>query len=54
MGDAEEERTLTEHFRELVSRDPVKTSVVDITKLGIMEVTREKRNRNIREQIGMV
>ena len=54
MDSMEEEKKLAEHFKKLTARDPVKTSFVDITKLGIMEVTREKRYRNILEQMGIV
>lgn len=54
MESKEEEEELIRFFRDLTSNDPVRTSVVDITKLGIMEVTREKRYRNIREQIALL
>ena len=51
MDSKKDEEELMRYLREVVKEDPVRTSVVDITKLGIMEVTREKRNRNIYEQL---
>ena len=47
MRSAEEEKKLIAHFKALAAMDPVRTNVVDITPLGIMEVTREKRYRSI-------
>lgn len=42
---------LIEEFRSYVKRDNISTEVIDITRLGIMEVTRKKRGRSLREQI---
>ncbi len=38
----EKESELMKHFSEVLSYDPVKTVLVDITKLGLVEVTRKK------------
>lgn len=42
---------LIEEFKSYVKRDNISTEVIDITRLGIMEVTRKKRGRSLREQI---
>lgn len=41
---------LMRHLRSLVKRDRVKTTVVDMTPLGLVEITREKINKSLREQ----
>ncbi len=47
-------RQLIEEFKSYVKRDNISTEVIDITRLGIMEVTRKKRGRSLREQIKCV
>ena len=37
-------------MKELVQTDPVHTTVVDITPLGLMEITRKKVNKTLAEQ----
>lgn len=37
-------------LRDLVRKDKTKTHVVDITALGLMEITRKKQNRPLKEQ----
>lgn len=42
---------LTEYMKTLLKKDPVPSYVVDITGLGLMEVTRKKKNRSLAEQM---
>ncbi len=48
--DGDNERLLAA-MREYVRHDPVKTEVVDLTKLGLMELTRKKMRRPLHEQV---
>lgn len=43
---------LLNHFRQYLNLDVVKTTLVDMTPLGIVEVTRQKGKRPLHEQIG--
>lgn len=47
----EDKRFLMNHLSELLSNDPVKTSVVDMTKLNLVEITRKKIRKPLYEQI---
>ena len=49
-----QERTLEviRRLKECLEKDPVRASFVDLTALGIAEVTREKRRRPLREIMG--
>ncbi|MBR5579029.1 MAG: ribonuclease E/G [Lachnospiraceae bacterium] len=38
-------------FSNLVKEDPIKTNVIDMTPLGLVEVTRKKVHRSLREQM---
>lgn len=51
--DLEEERriVLMNHLRTLFAKDPVKTSLIDMTKLNLVEVTRKKVRKPLWEQI---
>lgn len=51
MREKENEAVLLRTMKSLVKSDPVKTTVVDITLLGIMEITRKKEEKSLREQI---
>ncbi len=42
---------LLEHFKNEVRNDPIQTELVDITKLGLVEVTRKKVHKCIAEQL---
>ena len=42
---------LMQYLRKCLSKDPVKTAVVDMTALGLVEVTRKKTKRPLHEQI---
>lgn len=50
MDSKEKEEQLLHFLRELVRRDKIKTLVVDITPLGLVEITRKKRHKPLREQ----
>ena len=45
MGSAEEEQNLLVYLKECLEKDPVKTRLVDMTALGIVEITRKKESR---------
>lgn len=45
MGSAEEDQNLLMYLRECLEKDPVKTRLVDMTALGIVEITRKKESR---------
>lgn len=47
----EDSRRLMEELSQAVAGDPVKTSVVDMTRLGLVELTRKKVLRPLHEQI---
>ena len=51
MEDRESGRELLDYLRNLVRDHRVKTTVVDITPLGLVEITRKKRSRPLAEQI---
>ena len=51
MKDPARKKALVEEFRALTKEDPVKTTVVDMTPLDILEVTREKGRRSLAEQL---
>ena len=50
MEDQKSGRELLEHLRKLVQFDRVKTTVVDITPLGLVEITRKKTSPPLAEQ----
>lgn len=50
MGDRRQKDELLNLMRELTKEDPVSTRVVDITALGLMEITRKKQYRSLKEQ----
>ncbi len=49
MNDKEAENKLMSHLSTLLNGDPVQASLVDITKLGIVEVTRKKIKKPLHE-----
>ena len=49
MKRREDKSMLIEYMKELVSTDPVKTTIVDMTPLGLLEITRQKYNKPLRE-----
>ncbi len=50
MKSEEQEEELLNYLRDLTDRDPVPTKVVDITPLGLVELTRKKVNMSLKEQ----
>lgn len=51
MKDKEKENILLKYLRECTARDPVTTKVVDITPLGLVEITRKKVSMSLKEQM---
>ncbi len=51
MKSAEDRDQLLRELRQKASQDPVKTTVVDITRLGLVEMTRKKSRRPLYEQL---
>lgn len=47
----EDKDQLLQYLRELVSRDPIKTTVVDMTRLNLVELTRKKVRKPLYEQV---
>ena len=45
--------TLLREFRGFLSEDPIQTTLVDITPLNLVEVTRKKVHRPLYEQVGL-
>lgn len=54
MKDLKKQNDLMNELQTLVSRDPVKTRVVDLTALQIVEMTRQKEMKSFREQLEAV
>lgn len=51
MDAAEDNQSLMELLRQEVRKDPVQTTVVDMTKLGLVELTRKKVKKTLFEQM---
>ena len=49
MKEASKYDELSEHVKELCRMDPIHTTFVDITGLGIMELTRNKNDKSLKE-----
>lgn len=52
MEDAEKDAALLQELRVLAKKDRILTSVVDITALGLVEITRKKTTKSLYEQLG--
>ena len=50
MGSEENTQQLLHEFRFYLSKDPIQTSLVDMTPLGLVEVTRKKVRRPLYEE----
>ncbi len=50
MDSKESQENLLHFLREMVRKDKIKTLVVDITPLGLVEITRKKQYKPLREQ----
>lgn len=51
MKRKEKETFLLEHMRRLLNKDPIHASALDITALGLMELTRKKISPSLAEQL---
>ncbi len=51
METDEDKETLMEHLRLAVQKDPIKTTVVDMTRLNLVEITRKKVRPSLYQQI---
>lgn len=49
----EDEAVLLKEFRTRLKEDPVKTDLIDMTKLGLVEVTRKKIKKSLRDSLKM-
>ena len=45
--------TLIRHLKKLCSQDSVPTEVIDMTPLGLVEITRKKINKTLKEQLSL-
>ena len=54
METEEDQRELLSVLSRVLAKDPVKTSVVEITKLNLVEVTRKKIRRPFHEQAELI
>lgn len=50
----EDQKTLLKFLTEELKHDPVKTTLVDMTALGLVEITRQKTQKTLSEQAGGV
>lgn len=53
MEDAEKDNTLLQELKALAKKDHIQTNVVDITALGLVEITRKKTTRSLADQISL-
>ena len=51
MESGQDQKSLLELLRQEVRRDQVQTTVVDMTKLGLVEITRKKVRKSLYDQI---
>lgn len=51
MQSKEQEEVLLQKLRTLLKEDSIKTDVIDITGLGLVEITREKKSKPLWEQL---
>jgi ribonuclease G len=50
MKNSDQEVELLNYLRDLTAADPVPTKVVDMTPLGLVEITRKKVKMSLKEQ----
>ena len=43
---------LLQELRVLAKKDPIQTTIVDLTALGLVEITRRKTTKSLAEQLG--
>ncbi len=51
MNDSAKEEFLIQELRTLAKQDRIATTVVDITELGLVELTRKKTTKSLNEQL---
>ncbi|MEG1457805.1 MAG: ribonuclease E/G [Acetivibrio sp.] len=51
MENPECQKELLDYFNTLLKKDPVKTSLIDMTALGLVEITRKKVRKPLHEQL---
>ena len=49
----EDEAVLLKEFRSYLRKDPVKADLIDMTKLGLVEVTRKKIKKSLRDSLNL-
>ena len=54
LDKAEDRKLLLKSLEGFLSKDPVKTVLVDITPLGLVEITRKKVRKPLHEQVKSV
>lgn len=54
MKDPENRRALLDHIGKLLEKDSVKTTLVDSTRLGLVEITRKKERPPLHELLGEI
>ena len=54
MKNQEDQEELLAHLRTLAASDPIETVVIDMTPLGIVEITRKKTRKPLAEQVGIL
>lgn len=54
MEDRQKEESLLQELRTLAKKDHIQTNIVDITALGLVEITRRKTTKSLAEQLGPV
>lgn len=54
MKKPEDQEELLAHLRILAAKDPIETVVIDMTPLGIVEITRKKTRKPLAEQVGIL
>ncbi len=53
MDDAQKEDALLQELRSLAKEDRIQTNIIDITALGLVEITRKKTTKSLAEQFGL-
>ena len=52
MEDSEDIRELVHHLKAEISKDDVRCTFVDVTPLGLIELTRKKTGKSLYDLIG--
>ena len=54
MEDSSKADTLIHELRKLAKQDKILTTIVDMTPLGLVEITRKKTKRSFKEQLKLI